>query len=120
MRPSLVLTLAVALLAAGVAAQGERGAGGRRRAGTASLRLCARTSLSLRSPTSPTECSGHGQLVDGVCRCSSPLPAADGPGWVGDQCSTPVHALSLTGADVLESCETAGASCVCFATSLAV
>jgi hypothetical protein len=58
----------------------------------------------------PTACSGHGSLVGDKCVCSTPLPAEDAPGWVGDKCATPVHRLSLDGKDVQDICG-AGQTC---------
>lgn len=70
-------------------------------------------------------CSGHGHKDGDDCVCDSPLASSAGPGYVGDQCATVVHGLSLTGADVQETCE-AGHVCnvlapgapVCFSVSI--
>lgn len=51
------------------------------------------------------DCSGHGALVDGKCRCENPWPTEQGQsGWVGPECSIPVYSGKADGADMAAAC----------------
>jgi hypothetical protein len=59
----------------------------------------------LCSATDPPQCSGHGSLVDGECRCDNPWPQEGGQaGWTGPECSIPVFAGKADGADMAAAC----------------
>ena len=52
------------------------------------------------------QCSGHGTLEDGKCRCDNPWPEEGGQsGWTGPECSIPVHSTGKAdGADMAAAC----------------
>jgi hypothetical protein len=59
----------------------------------------------LCSATDPPQCSGHGTLVDGKCRCDNPWPQEGGQGgWTGPECSIPVYRGKPDGADMAAAC----------------
>lgn len=54
------------------------------------------------------DCSGHGSLVDGKCRCDGHWPAPGEQGWTGPQCSVPVFGGTADGRDLTAACGQCG------------